>query len=52
MAACYGTVAAAGYWYWGDSSSPLVTTDLAVNSAYTFSRVPVDRLLVRAWHRA
>ncbi|KAL4858773.1 Translation initiation factor IF-2 [Chlorella vulgaris] len=45
MAACYGTVAAAGYWYWGDSSSPLVTTDLAVNSAYTFSRVPVDRLL-------
>ena len=26
MLACYASLAAAGYWYWGDSASPLVTT--------------------------
>lgn len=45
MFACYSAVAAAGYWYFGDGASPLVTTDLAINSFYTFSRIPVDRLL-------
>ncbi|KAL4428159.1 hypothetical protein ABPG75_002248 [Micractinium tetrahymenae] len=45
MLACYSSLAAAGYWYWGDSASPLVTTDLATNSFYVTRRVPVDRLL-------
>lgn len=45
MWACYTSLAAAGYWYWGDAASPLVTTDLATNSYYVTRRVPIDRLL-------
>eukprot|EP00887_Chlorella_sp_A99_P000056 scaffold16.g56.t1 len=38
----YGVVAATGYWYFGEAASPLITTDIALNSAYAGS---VDRLL-------
>lgn len=49
MLAVYCTTAAVGYWYFGDSASPLVTADLAHNSWYTSHArlVPVHRLLVR-----
>jgi hypothetical protein len=32
----------------GDAASPLVTTDLALNSYYTTRRLPIDRILVGA----
>jgi len=35
MAAVYAVVASAGYYYWGDAVSPLITYDLATNSAYS-----------------
>lgn len=44
MLAGYTTLAAVGYWYFGDSASPLVTTDLSTSSPYRhFRRLPVDR---------
>lgn len=45
MLAGYATLAAVGYWYFGDSASPLVATDLAGNSAFTGGRVPLQRVL-------
>ncbi|PSC72470.1 Vacuolar amino acid transporter 1 [Micractinium conductrix] len=45
MLVCYTSVAACGYWYFGDSASPLVTTDLATNSYFTGGRLPIDRML-------
>jgi amino acid permease len=35
MALVYSVVASAGYFYWGDAVSPLITFDLATNSAYS-----------------
>ncbi|KAG7673508.1 hypothetical protein Ndes2526B_g03042 [Nannochloris sp. 'desiccata'] len=35
MAGVYAVVASAGYYYWGDAVSPLITFDLATNSAYS-----------------
>ncbi|KAL4447326.1 hypothetical protein ABPG77_007359 [Micractinium sp. CCAP 211/92] len=44
MLAGYTTLAAVGYWYFGDSASPLITTDLSTSSVYrSYSRLPVDR---------
>lgn len=45
MLFAYCGLAAAGYWYWGDSASPLVTADLANNSFYSGRAVRVDKLL-------
>jgi len=35
MAVVYGLVAGAGYYYFGDAASTLITTDLTNNSPYT-----------------
>ncbi|KAL4443562.1 hypothetical protein ABPG75_011299 [Micractinium tetrahymenae] len=46
MLAGYTTLAAVGYWYFGDAASPLITTDLSTSSVYrSFRRLPVDRVL-------
>ena len=37
IAAAYAMVAAVGYWYWGNTVSPLATFDLATNSPYSSS---------------
>ena len=37
MAAVYASVATVGYWYWGESVSPLATFDLATNSPFSSS---------------
>jgi hypothetical protein len=41
MAVVYAVIASAGYYYWGDAVSPLITYDLATNSAYS-SRTTTD----------
>ncbi|KAI7835542.1 hypothetical protein COHA_010558 [Chlorella ohadii] len=41
----YSAIASAGYWYWGDAASPLAADDLAANSFFTGSRVPIHRVL-------
>ena len=35
MLTIYGSVAALGYYYWGDLASVLITTDLAQRSPFT-----------------
>jgi vesicular inhibitory amino acid transporter len=51
MLAVYSTLAAAGYYYWGDGASPLVTADIARSSWFTsHSRLPVHRILVSQLH--
>ena len=37
--------------YWGDAASPLAADDLAANSFFTGSRVPIHRVLVRPRQR-
>jgi vesicular inhibitory amino acid transporter len=54
MAGAYAAVACAGYYYWGEAVSPLVTFDLASNSPYARSGgvagrwFGVDRVLAAA----
>ena len=37
MGIVYSTVAASGYWYWGNTVSPVAVYDLATNSVYSHS---------------